>query len=325
TTPRGGAIGTYSVSPNGRTVAVQTSGGGGEVGSIRFIDVATGAIGPDRLEPVWGEFEAAWIDNEHVTYARMMAVGSADQMQNMRVFLHRLGDRDDGAALLGRGVEGSPAFDPQEFPDIVMPEASQWALGFGTGGRADARVFVARRADVARGRPAWRVIGGYEDRLNGSELSGDTLYIFTTKDTPNGDVRALDLARNQSLAQARIVMPASDLVISTINAGDDGLYILGQTDGISRLFFLGDRATRAVEVRLPIQGNAVLVQPAGPGRGVTFALQDWFTAPRWFRAQGTTVTPLGLDSASYAGLRGARQVRETAISADGTRVPMAIL
>src|SRR5207237_1901299 len=140
--------------------------------------------------------------------------------------------------------------------------------------------------------------------------------------TPNGEVRALDLARNHGLAQARVVMPASDLVIGSIDAADDGLYILGQTDGISRLFFLRRGTARAVEVRLPLRGNAVLVEPAGPGRGVTFAMQDWFTAPRWFRARGTTVTQLGLDSASYAGLRGARQIRESATSADGTRVPM---
>jgi prolyl oligopeptidase len=325
TSPRGGAIGTYSVSPDGRTIAIQTSGGGGEVGPIRFYDVATGREHPDRLEPVWGEFDTQWLDNQTVAYTRITATGDADQMQNMRVFLHRLGERSDGAALLGSGVDASPAFAPQEFPLVQAVETSDWVFGGGVGARADSRVFVARRADLIRGRPAWRVIGGYEDRLNGSALSGDTLYLFTTRQAPNGEVRALDLARNQNLADARIVMPASDLVIGSITAGDDGLYILGQTDGISRLFFLRSGAARAVEVRLPIQGNAVLVQRAGPGRGVTFALQDWFTAPRWFRARGATVTPLGLNSASYAGLRGARQIRETATSADGTRVPMAIL
>jgi len=325
TTPRGGAIGTYSVSPDGRTVAIQTSGGGGEVGPIRFYDIATGREYPDRLEPVWGEFDAQWLDNQTVAYTRITATGDADQMQNMRVFLHRLGERSDGAALLGSSVDASPAFAPQEFPLVQAVETSDWVFGGGVGARADSRVFVARRADLIRGRPAWRVIGGYEDRLNGSALSGDTLYLFTTIAAPNGEIRALDLARGQNLAQARVVMPASNLVIVSIAAGDDGLYILGQTDGISRLFFLRNGAPRAVEVRLPLQGNAVVVQPAGPGRGVTFGMQDWFTAPRWFRARGAAVTPLGLDSASYAGLRGARQIRETATSADGTRVPMAIL
>jgi prolyl oligopeptidase len=324
TTPRGGAIGTYSVSPDGRTVAVQTSGGGGEVGPIRFYDVATGREHPDRLEPVWGEFDAQWLDNQTVAYTKITATGSADQMQNMRVFLHRLGERGDGAALLGSGVDASPAFAPQEFPLVQAVETSDWVFGGGVGARADSRVFVARRADLLGGHPAWRVIGGYEDRLNGSALSGDTLYLYTTRQAPNGEVRALDLARGQSLADARVVMPASDLVISSLNAGTDGLYILGQTDGISRLFFLRNGANRPVEVRLPLRGNALLVQPADGG-GVTFGMQDWFTAPRWFRARGTGVTPLGLDSASYAGLRGARQIRESATSADGTSVPMDIL
>lgn len=324
TTPRGGAIGTYSVSPDGHTVAIQTSGGG-EVGPIRFYDVATGRELPDRLEPVWGEFDAQWLDNQTVAYTRITATGEADQMQNMRVFLHRLGERGDGAALLGAGVEASPAFAPQEFPLVQVPEASDWVYGAGVGARADARVFVARRADLLRGRPAWRVIGGYDDRLNGSALSGDTLYIFTTRQAPNGEVRAIDLGRGQGVAESRVVLPASDLVIGDITAGDDGLYILGQTDGISRLFFLRSGTARAVEVQLPLQGNAVVVRPAGPDHGVTFGMQDWFTAPRWFHAHGTAVTPLGLNSASYAGLRGARQIRETAVSADGTRVPMAIL
>lgn len=325
TNPRGGAIGTYSVSPDGSTVAIQTSGGGGEVGPIRFYDIATGREYPDRLEPVWGEFDAQWLDNQTVAYTRITATGGADQMQNMRVFLHRLGERDDRSALLGAGVDGSPAFAPQEFPLVGAVETSDWVRGGGVGARADSRLFVARRADLLRGRPVWRVIGGYEDRLNGAAFSGDTLYIFTTKDAPNGEVRALDLARNQNLADGRIVMPASNLVIGEISAGEDGLYILGQTDGISRLFFLGNGAARAVEIRLPLQGNAVLVQPAGPGGGVTFGMQDWFTAARWFRVRGQAVTPLGLDSASYAWPRGASQIRETAISADGTRVPMDIL
>lgn len=325
TTPRGGAIGTYSVSPDGRTVALQTSGGGGEIGPIRFYDVATGREYPDRLEPVWGEFDAQWLDNRTVAYTRITATGDADQMQNMRVFLHRLGERSDGAALLGSGVDVSPAFASQEFPLVQAVETSDWVFGGGVGARADSRIFVARRADLLNGRPTWRVIGGYDDRLNGSALSGDTLYLFTTKNTPNGEVRALDLARNQNLADARVVMPASDLVISSLNAGSDGLYILGQTDGISRLFFLRNGAASAVEIRLPLRGNAVVVRPAGPGGGITFGMQDWFTAPRWFRVRGTAVSPLGLDSASYAGLRGARQIRESATSADGTSVPMDIL
>ncbi len=148
TTPRGGAIGTYSVSPDGRTVAVQTSGGGGEVGAIRFIDVATGTVGPDRLEPVWGEFDAAWLDNEHVAYTRMTGAGTADQMQNMRVYLHRLGERGDGAVLLGATARGSPAFEPQNSPSLPLPTPAPGRL-------ASARARGPIPGSSSRARRTW--------------------------------------------------------------------------------------------------------------------------------------------------------------------------
>lgn len=325
TNPRGGAIGTYSVSPDGRTVAVHTSGGGGEVGAIRFIDVATGRVRPDRLEPVWGEFEAQWLDNRTVAYTRMTAPASGvDQMLNMRVYVHPLGG-SDGEAILGAGAGGSPPYLPQEFPRLGVAETSDWVAGFGTGARADARLFVARRADIRAGRPGWRVIGNYSDRLGGGGLIGDTLYVITTNGASNGKLLRLDLARGGTLATAQVAMPESDFIMQSAAAGTDGLYILGQTDGISRIFFLARNGARPAEVTLPLRGNAVLLQPAGAGGGVTFGMQDWFTAPRWFRARGTTVTSLGLDSASYAGLQGARQLRESATSADGTRIPLDIL
>lgn len=322
---RGPAINSYSVSPDGRTLALHTAAGGGEVGAIRFIDTATGADLPDRLEPVWGEFEAEWLDNRTLTYTRMAPlVAGTDQMLNMRLFVHRLGG-GDSEAILGAGVAGGPAFNPQEFPAAGIEEGSDWVMASGTGARADARLFVARRADVAAGRPNWRTIGDYSDRLNGAAILGDRLFLLTTAGASNGKVIRIDLAAGGTLANAAVVMSESAAILTSIAAGDDGLYILGQTDGISRLFFLGADAGAPAEATLPMQGNAVLLQAAGPGGGATFAMQDWFTAPRWFRARGTTVTPLGLDSASYAGIRGARQIRETATSADGTRVPMAIL
>jgi len=324
---RGPAINSYSVSPDGHTLALHTAAGGGEVGAIRFIDTAAGSALPDRLEPVWGEFEAQWLDNRTLAYTRMAArAPGVDEMLNMHVLVHRLGSGSgDGDAILGSGVAGAPNFVPQEFPSVATAETSDWVVGAGSGARADARLFVARRADIIAGHPSWRVIGDYSDRLGGGAIIGDSLYVITTNGASNGKLLQLDLARGGTLANARVVMPESNAILLAVAAGGDGLYLLAQTDGLSRLFHLARGARRPVELRLPMQGNAVLLQPAGRGGGVTFAMQDWFTAARWFRARGTAITPLGLDSASYGGIRGARQLRETATSADGTRVPMAIL
>ncbi len=182
---RGPAINSYSVSPDGHVLALHTAAGGGEVGAVRFIDTATGTVLPDRLEPVWGEFQVSWLDNGTIAYTRMAPiVAGQDQMLNMHVFVRRLGG-NDGTPLLGTGAPGSPPFQPQEFPVAGASEISDWVGGLGTGARADFRLFVARRADVAAGRPNWRVIGDYSDQLNGSDVQGDRLFLLTTRDAPN--------------------------------------------------------------------------------------------------------------------------------------------
>lgn len=325
---RGPAISNYSVSPDGRTLALNSAGGGSEVGAIRFIDVPTGRSLPDRLEPVWGEFEASWIDNRTVALTRMAAATAAgsggDALSNMRVFVHQVGGTTTGP-IFGIGVAGGPAFEPQEFPLVGADPDGDWAGGLGVGARADSRVYVARRADVIAGRPQWRAIAEYADQINATTVIGNRLYLLTTKDAPNGRVLSIDLDSGGTLAQATEVLPAGEAILTGLTATRDGLYVAGQTDGLSRLFYLAGGRGPAVEVRLPLQGLAAGHARVTGGEGISFAMQDWFTAPRWFHARGATVTPLGLDSASYGGIRGARQVRESARSADGTSVPMAIL
>lgn len=319
---KGGAISSFSVSPDGATLAYHLAGGGSEVGAIRFIDVASGRELADRLEPVWGEFRAEWLDNRTLAYTRMAAAGTSDQMLNMRVFLHRLGEKA-GPALLGAGVDGAPVFEPREFPQVEFQPGSDWAIGSGLGARADGRVMVARRADIAAGRAVWREIADYSDRAGATALDGDTLYLVSTARAPNGEMLAIDLRSGGTLKQARVVMPGSDAILNNIVVASDGIYVTGRTDGVSRLFHIG-KGQPVAEATLPFAGNASGLAPADGG-GVTLGLQDWFTAPRWFRAKGSKVEALGIDSASYKGIAGARQLRETAISADGTKVPLTIL
>lgn len=322
----GPAINNYSISPSGKTIALHTAPGGGEVGAIRFIDIATGRALSDKLDPVWGEFNAEWLDETTLLYTRMApnAPAGADRMQNMRVFVHRLG-RGDGAALLGSGVPLSPPFEPQEFPLAGVNEDSDWVIGGGVGARADSRWFVARRADVLAGRPNWRTITDYADQAGGGAVLGDMLNLISTKGAPNGKLIAVDLARGGTLASARTIVPAGDAILANVAATKDGLYLHGQTDGLSRLFFLPNGRGPMRELKLPMQGLISGMRVASGRESLSFAMVDWFTAPRWFAAKSGSIAPLGLDSASYAGVAGARQIRESATSADGTKVPMAIL
>lgn len=323
---RGPAINSYSVSPTGRTVALHTAEGGAEAGTIRFIDVASGRTLEDRLDNIWGENEVTWLDEQVITYTLLGP--QPDPIQRQRVMLHRLGQNIGGAgdtALLGMDVPGTPTLTPQDWPGIYDIGPSEWLLGSVGGARADFRVLVARKADIAAGRPNWREIASYDDRVQNAVLSGNTLYLLTTRNNPNGEVLKVDLARPGAYAAATPALPASDLVLGGMAATTDGLYVQGQRDGLSRLVYLPLSGGPSRPVALPLQGTASSPNVTGDGRAMTFAMEDWFTAPRWYRIEEGVITPLGLESASYGGLAGATQLREEAVSADGTRVPMAIL
>src|SRR5262245_36843509 len=65
------AIDSFMPSPTGRLLAIHTAAGGGEVGPIRFMDVATGAWRDDVINPVWGEFYVGWIDEDSALFTRL--------------------------------------------------------------------------------------------------------------------------------------------------------------------------------------------------------------------------------------------------------------
>ncbi len=314
----------YTVSPDASTVAISTAGGGGEVGAVRFLDVSSGEPLADRLEPVFGELPVAWLDERTVAYTLITGYDEADPLQHMQVMTHRLGV-GEAACLLGSDALSGPKLAPHEFPIIEAHGGSDWVVGYAVGARADARVFVARRSELLSGVARWREIATYADQVAAATaLRGETLYLCTTKTMSTGEVVAIDLAAGGGLEGATLVLARSDLIVTEWVAANDGLYVLGRTDGASRLFHLGD-GRQPAEIELPMRGSAGWMRGAGTGGGVTFTLADWFTATRGFRAFDGAVVPIGLDSASFDGLPGASQIRRQVTSADGTEVPLVIL
>lgn len=325
----GVAISSYQSSPDGSVVAFHTAVNGAEIGEIRFVDVATGNLLPDVIAPVWGEFEAAWFDNRSLAITRMTSSDGPDATSHMQVVFHRLGAPLDDTSRLGSRSDG-PAFEPQEFPMVKSSPQSRWVLGLGVGARADQRVMIANRADALAGRPVWREIAGYDDEISyvesaGAAISGDWLYLLSSKEAPNRQVLRINLGRGHGLAEAQIIVAESDAVITGIAATKDGLYVVSQIDGLSHLSFQRHNARTATPIALPMRGSLGYLQPNGEQSGVVFVMQDWLTAPRWFLAEGPHVRSLNADWTSYAGADAWTQLTDQAISADGARVPLAII
>jgi len=327
------ALEAYSVAPDGGHVAYVISRGGGEVGVLHVLDVATGAELSDAIERIWGEGAAAWLPDGKRFFYTQLAVPTAgvDPMLGMVARLHRLGDPvDRDVTILGRDAGTSLPLAPEEWPGLWASSDGNWAVAQIGGAHNEVRIAVARIATLdltGASKTPWRIVAGYPDGVESAEVHGDRLYVLTFAGAPNRKLVSVPLA-NPNLAHARIEIaedPAATLH-DTWNA-HDGLYVLSLAEGRARLRRLAWGGKTPVEVALPEPGWV----PDGavdPHRdGLTFQLETWLAPGRYYTTAGdpTKVAPIHLASSSPADFSAIAVDDVEAPSADGTQVPLTII
>ncbi len=327
------ALDAYSVAPDGAHVAYVISRGGGEVGVLRVLDVATGADLPDAIERIWGEGAAAWLPDGKRFFYTQLAMPSAgvDPMLGMVARLHRLGEPvDHDVTILGRDAGASLPLAPEEWPGVWASSDGKWAVATVGGAHNEIRLAVARIAALdltGAGKTPWRIVAGYPDGVESTEIHGDRLYVLTFAGAPNRKVVSMPLAQ-PDLAHARVEIaedPAATLR-DTWNA-QDGLYVLYLAEGRARLRRLAWGGKAPVDVALPEPGWVPNVAVDPHRDGLTFQIETWLAPGRYYATAGdpAKVTPIHLESSSPADFSAIAVDEVVAPSPDGTQVPLTII
>ncbi len=325
------SITNYGASPDGRTVAVNVDRGGNEVTTVEFYDVDSGQKLPDELTDIWGEFVVAWAGNGGVFYTQMAPDdGKTDRMLNMRTLYHKLGapPAKDPIVIPAGGASGFP-LDAQEFPFIATDPSSPYAMVVAAGARSEARICVAKAADLTVPGAKIRCPVAYSDEVQAGSLVGSTLYLQSVKGAPNGQVLALNLgAPELKLSDARVVVAEDrEAVVTTFAAARDALYVkrmrLG-VDSFVRIPYSGQPEF----ISPPYDGQAALIDATTDADGLMFTLQGW-TRPRALYAYDPyrrALTDLNLGATSLRDYSGQVESETTqARSQDGTMVPVTVL
>lgn len=321
------AIASYAPSPDGSLVAVMVGQGGGELGNFAILDAATGAERTRLTGQTFGDFELSWLAQDLVSYTRVGAgAGSGkDPLIDMQAMVVEL--RDGGATehlVLGNQFGGGPAFAPQEFPLILPAGDTGLALGLAVGARADARLMVARLDDLRAGRPLWKPLAEYDDQVGRVAVFGDYAYLLSTKAASSGEVIRRRIT-GETIGAPEQVLAGGELILSELVATRGGVYVKGARDGASSLLYLANGSGAPEALALPFESELMDLTADPDGSSVVFGLQGWTTTTRSFRATGTKITSLELDSANWMPTQSFLATREEATSMDGTRVPMVIL
>ncbi len=305
----------YGPSLDGKLVAVSLSKGGTEDGSVSVFEVATGKQLPDAIPRVHGATaggSVAWKgDASGFWYTRYPPNSSFFQ----QIYFHRL---------------GTPAAQDEYAFGKEFPRIAEIALDSSDDGKyVLARVANGDGGDFLhymRGPEGrWHQITRISDETSEAAFGpGDSLYLLSRKDSPLG--KLLELAPPAfSLGNAKTVVTPGRSSIDGFLAAGPYLYVRYTAGGPSKLVFkrLGE-PERTIDIQ-PISSVGQLLRTNGSQ--LLFESQSFVEPPAWYRYDPSSgqLNRTALFQTSTAGFNDIELVRQTAVSKDGTRVPMNIL
>ena len=312
----------YEPSLDGKLVAVSLSKGGTEDGSVSVFEVATGNQRSDLVPRVNGATaggSVAWNrDGSGFWYTRYPRAGErppADLDFFQQVYFHRLGT----ATVQDEYATG------KQFPRIAEVELRS---------SDDGRYVLARVANGDGGEflhfmlladGQWHQITRFADHTSQESFGPDgTLYLLSRKDAPMGKLLAL-APPAFSVANAKTILTATRSSIDGFVQAGSHLYVRFMAGGPTKLFDV-EAGKPDKPIDIPQVSSAGQLVALG-GNQLLFENESYVEPSAWYRydpANGQ-VKKTAMFQTAPADFSDIEVVRQTAISKDGTHVPMTIL
>ncbi len=330
----------YVPSLDGSKVAVSLSRGGTEAGDLHLYDVATGGELGDVLPRVNGGTaggSVAWTaDDAGLFYTRYprpgeRPEGDADFYQ--QAWFHRIGSPASAdTCVLGPGLPkiAEIAFESTDDGRYLLIQVKN-----GDGGDVG---WWLRGPDGAT-----RAVAGFGDRVTNAVLGGDALFLLSRARDGKGEVLRVPLDA-PSLAGATTVVPTGSVAIETVHWAGNHLYVVDIHGGWNdlRVCEPGPHASpstprTAPGTHGPLNDRAPhpILMPRGAVTGFSrwrdgqclVRLESYTRPPYWVRydPMRRVVLPTPMAMRSPADFGDVEERHESAVSRDGTRVPVTLL
>jgi prolyl oligopeptidase len=229
----------FSVSPNGKRLAVGVALGGTEDATLHVMEVATlEVLGPPiprarGANPVWRyDSEILFYTQQH---ERKPGESASDQLRGSRAYMRTFasGGAASDVAIFGRGLNPAVEIDVEDTPTVHVSPVSPFAIGIVSHGVQDEMtIYVAPLAQLRGATTPWRLLASTEQAVTDFDLRGEWIYLLTHQDAPHYQIARWSLREpgRYSLAAAELVVPQSERVLRSVNVAKDALYVV-ETDG----------------------------------------------------------------------------------------------
>jgi prolyl oligopeptidase len=306
-------------SPDGKQVAVSLSEHGTEDGSLYVYDTDSGKVIGEPIPHVnlmggsvaWRHDGAGfWYTlcadpagfTQQVWFREFGGapdhVDLADGFADKRIAEHFLSSSPDGRWVMDRVQKG---------------DGGQW------------QVFL--RGQGADG--SWWQAADIPDECVHAVFGTDALYLLSRRDAPHGTVLRLPVTAGATVADAREIVPGSDVTIEDLAVTRATVWVAVMDGGPQdvRAFDTSGRPLPAAEIP-PVSSVSsywARLTPLGQDR-IAWSCES-FTEPAtwWVAADGEAPRPTALRTTTPVDLSGYQVTREFATSRDGTRIPLNVI
>jgi len=306
-------------SPDGKQVAISLSEHGTEDGSLYVYDTDSGKVVGEPIPHVnlMGG-SAAWRHDGAGFWYTLCADPAGFTQQ---VWFREFGDAPDRVDL-------TDGFADERIAEHFLSASpdGRWVMDRvqkGDGGQW--QVFL--RSQGADG--SWWQVAGIPDECVHAVFGMDALYLLSRRDAPHGTVLRLPVTAGATVADAREIVPESDVTIEDLAVTRDTVWVAVMDGGPQdvRAFDTSGRPLPAVEIP-PVSSVSSFwarLTPLGQDR-IAWSCES-FTEPAtwWVAADGEAPRPTALRTATPVDLSGYQVTREFATSTDGTRIPLNVI
>jgi len=316
------AIDFYVPSQDGKHVAVSLSTGGSERGDVHVFETATGKQWSDFIPGVNGGTaggSVAWNADSsgffYTRYPRGTERAPADMDFYQQIYFHKLGDK----------TEQDKYSAGKDFPRIAeialksSPDGKHIAAIVSNGDGGEYWHYLL----APNGE--WRQIARLSDKVIGLEFGHhNDVYLLSRANAPMGKV--LRMPVSGALADAKEVVPKSNVVIEEMQSVPAGLYVVDLAGGPSQARFFG--VAGGLKATLPVPPIYAVGALTTSGDDALFRMGSYVEGGAWYLFDPNTkqLKKTGLNAASAPSLASDFEaVREFATSKDGTKVPVNII
>lgn len=248
----------YAPSPDEKYLVYGLAKGGSEQTTVFIKNIKTGKDLPEKLDRIETAYNIpVWLpDGSGFLYSRRQKLPpdapATEIYKNTKAYYHKLGeDPEKDVIVLAEGYSKNVKMTDVDFPSVNILKESNYIVGKIKHGDAnEIDLCCASIDEIKKNKINWIKICDSSDEVTDYSVIKDNIYLLTSKNAPRFKVVMTSLS-NPNFQNSAVIVPESDVVVSSIATAKDALYIEVMDGGFNRIQRIDYNDNKIETLKLP--------------------------------------------------------------------------